>query len=405
MLTAQSTVNKVYVLCNGQYDYSTQTQIIPVTLGCWDVNSRTYSVLDTLWGPRFATSIVSNETTIWVAADNNILRYDKTTGNLTATSGSPGVRRLALIGPYLVSTSGGNGVRLYSNVQFYWSDDFTWAGQLDTIYGPTTACEGIAVVGTDIYLVENNGFEKGNEVGKLWRIDMLVLWPNAVYDLGPNAENPQDLFYVGSKLYSVNNPNDSSASISEYLPGDTVTSTFNLMSNSICTPSMSYNGNVAYQIAGSTDVTVFNIATHNSSVAFTSTAKHCSMIQDTVTGNIYAGVTDSISFGKIMIYDQQGIPIDSFETSIVPCNIMLSYDTISTGIKTIQSIPKLQLFPNPASSKINIAGYDGISQVEIWNGINLVYSCYTSSIDISSLSAGVYFVRYHNEFIPFLKMQ
>ena len=404
-LSAQTTVNKVYVLNEGHYDYTTQTQLVPVTVGYFDFNTRVYNTIDTIVGARFGTSIIANDRYIYAAADNSISQYDILTGIKVGQIGLPGVRKMAFIGPYLVTTHGEYRVRYSANITILYSHDLGWAGNIDTLTGPKRACEGIAAVGTDIYVVENNGFEFGAEVGTLWKLDLIGFNITGSYDLSPQGKNPGSLFYLNSKLYSFNSRDYINSSISEYTPGGTVTTTYDLFTTAGSSSSTIYNSNIAYQIIGSNDVSIFNVGSHTTSLAFSLPTNLYGMTQDIYSGNIYGGITDSNTFGRIVVYDSLGIPIDSFETSVAPVNLVLMYGPLTSGISNVKSGIKYNIFPNPSSSEINLSGYNGKSEIEIWNGINLISTCHTPQINVVNLSAGLYYLRYLNQILPFVKIE
>ena len=73
----QNYVYQVYVLKEGYYDYQTSQQLQPVTLGAYNPQTQVYSVVDTLENARFGSDLLVTEMALYVAADQQILKYDK----------------------------------------------------------------------------------------------------------------------------------------------------------------------------------------------------------------------------------------------------------------------------------------------------------------------------------------
>ena len=51
-------VHQVIYLNEGQYDYLTQVQLTPVTLGSYDVIAETYTEFEQIEGARFGTDVL-----------------------------------------------------------------------------------------------------------------------------------------------------------------------------------------------------------------------------------------------------------------------------------------------------------------------------------------------------------
>src|SRR5436853_663798 len=71
-----SYVNRVIVLNEGHYDYVNQVQLIPVTVGAYNPVTHSYTTFDTIPNARFATHVIVDGSGIYVAADNQLIRYD-----------------------------------------------------------------------------------------------------------------------------------------------------------------------------------------------------------------------------------------------------------------------------------------------------------------------------------------
>ena len=88
---AQNYVNKVIVLNEGHYDYTNQVQTVPVTIGAYDPATHLYQQFDVIQNTRFASDVITDGTSIYVAADSFIVRYDINTYQLLAVTTMPGV--------------------------------------------------------------------------------------------------------------------------------------------------------------------------------------------------------------------------------------------------------------------------------------------------------------------------
>ena len=79
---AQQVLNQVIVLNEGHFNYTTQQIETPVTVGSYNPQTTIYSAFDTIDNARFATDVAVDGSNIFVAADNNLLKYDLNTHQL-----------------------------------------------------------------------------------------------------------------------------------------------------------------------------------------------------------------------------------------------------------------------------------------------------------------------------------
>src|SRR4026209_1473025 len=94
--SAQNYINKVIVLNEGHYNYTTQVQTVPVTIGAYDPATHIYQQFDVINNARFATNVITDANSIYAAADSFIVRYDINTYQLLAITTMRGVRKLAV---------------------------------------------------------------------------------------------------------------------------------------------------------------------------------------------------------------------------------------------------------------------------------------------------------------------
>lgn len=119
-------------------------------------------------------------------------------------------------------------------------------------------------------------------------------------------------------------------------------------------------------------------------------------------GNLYGLTTNGGLYGEGVIFSIDPatntyavIAHNNEATGSKPQSTLLELtNTLTTGISKVAGI--VSLFPNPAVSTINfnISNYNATSVIiSDINGNNVLQSPYTSSIDISNLAAGSYFVQ------------
>ncbi len=78
-------------------------------------------------------------------------------------------------------------------------------------------------------------------------------------------------------------------------------------------------------------------------------------------------------------------------------------DDVTTDIESTEATT-ISLYPNPATNKLNVAGLAEGESVEIYNATGaLVISTMNTSIDVSNLAQGIYFVKLGNVVKQFVK--
>ena len=90
-------VYQVFVLNEGYFDYSSNQIIEPVTVGVYNPLNNTYTTIDTIENARFASDLVVSGDYFYVAADNQLLKYDKNTYNVISTQNINGIRKRIFI--------------------------------------------------------------------------------------------------------------------------------------------------------------------------------------------------------------------------------------------------------------------------------------------------------------------
>ena len=114
---------------------------------------------------------------------------------------------------------------------------------------------------------------------------------------------------------------------------------------------------------------------------------------------IAASVTDYISYGSVLLLNNNGTLIDSVPVGISPEVLLFERPLVSNRSK-IRTL--LQVYPNPASSQLNISGLTTAVHYQIINtvGQTVASSSTKGNIDISQLTPGHYQI-----FIPSLSQR
>ena len=103
---AQQYVHQVLVLNEGYFNFNTQTQEVPVTLGSYNPETGAYSTVATISDARFGNHVAVDGDIVYVAADHRLLKYDANTFALLDETEVIGIRRFAFWNDAMVITRG-----------------------------------------------------------------------------------------------------------------------------------------------------------------------------------------------------------------------------------------------------------------------------------------------------------
>lgn len=79
---------------------------------------------------------------------------------------------------------------------------------------------------------------------------------------------------------------------------------------------------------------------------------------DVVNANLYLGVTDYTTYGKVYIYDFFATPVDSFNVNISPGNFAFDVRDVTGINEDTYTSAKLVVSPNPVKDLFNAAFID-----------------------------------------------
>lgn len=391
---AQTSVNQVIVLNEGYYNWSTGQQDVPVSIGAYNPSLQTYSTFETINGAQFASDVLVSDNYIYAACSNGLRMYDKTTKQLLHTNTATGIRKMAIWNNELLVTRGDIGLS-NNYYQSYSATDLSFNYELDNLTGPVMSTEGIAVYGDSCYVAINNSFNFPNYVGKIGVIYLPTHTYVREFDLGPNGINPDYLAINNDEIYTVNNRDFTNASITKYNISNGSISTTDLVVSSGCGTSVYTSNEILFQVMGEQTLKKFNtnsLATYDSLMINQSVY---GMAYDKVNDLIYAGITDFSTFGRINIYNNTGMMIDSFVVGVSPGNIAIDYNNALAVTENQAQV--LSCYPNPAydilnviaTSTMNVAIYNSTGQLIISSKLLTGQN----KIDLSMLKNGVYIMK------------
>ncbi|PCJ79639.1 MAG: hypothetical protein COA57_15555 [Flavobacteriales bacterium] len=398
-------VHQVVVLNEGQYDYTNQVQITPVTLGVYNPSNQNYMVVDTLDGIRFGSDVEIDDSHIYVAGDEMLYAFDKNTYQETNSVAVPGIRKIAFWNDKVLVTRG-EFIKFNAYVQAYNKSDLSLAFELDTLNGPMYSCDAIAVDGNTAYIAVNNSFDWGNYVGLLGEVDL----SNQTYsevNLDTNGINPENVMVHNGKVYTLNNKNFDGSSISVYDPSNDSVMTINVAGGSSCGSSAFAANYVYYGEYAVNKLARFDINTMNIFDTLDNAPFPYGLVDDGINNQLYTTVTDYVSYGTTYIIQYDGTVTDSFAVGVSPGNLALDVRT-STGVDEVEvSNLNFEIYPNPANNFVELKIQN--SEFRIQNAKLKVYnvlgeviltsriSHLTTQIDVSELPEGIYFIEVGND--------
>ena len=337
---SQDYVDQVFILNEGYFDYTSNQIVEPVTIGVFNPSSQVYNVIDTIQGARFASDLILDQDFLYVAADNMIYKYDKSSYDLLESVQLDGVRNLAIWKDKVIATRGD-----YDNITFtpiffnsylliFNKSDLSFYLGLDTTIGPKWATQNIIVDGDSAYIAINNAYEWGNYKGIVGILDLNTYAYVNEIDLGPDGKNPDNMVKSGDAIYTINNKDWSGSSISKISTLTNNNQTMNLSNISTgCGTSCLRNGKINYQMSGDTMIYQWDVATlSDQGVVSGLNNNFYHLAYDDINDLLYASSTDYFSYGDIHIYDQNNVLIYSFSSGVSPGNIVFDVKN-TTSIK------------------------------------------------------------------------
>ena len=397
-VNAQQYLNQVIVLNEGHYNYTLQQIEQPVTVGLYNPLTNVYTCFDTIEGARFATDVQVDDATIYVAADNNLLKYDLNTHALISTQAIAGIRKLALWNNKILLTRGVYLTSFNSYFQVYNKSDLSFVYELDTLSGPQFSSDGIVVKDNIAYIAINNGLVWGGAVGIVGRVDLNTQNYLSEIPLGADGINPENIMVSNNKIYTLNNKDYTSASISSVDIASTGVVTTNLNNAGGCQGSVLLTTKVIYQTYNEKFLGRFDVNAQAISDSLFINKTVYALGSDVLNNKIYASETDFTSFGLVLIYSSNGNLLNAFVAGVTPGKFAFDYQG-AVGVNEINTSSQLLVFPNPAFNELTIAATNTIGNCtvtltsidgKILYSENVSRKNFVQHIDISEFAYGTY---------------
>jgi len=288
----------------------------PPSLGRVDLTSFAYHEVLSFEDAGYATDLEIQDDAAVVVLENRVVKVDLTSGQIVADTELLGAQEAALLEDgTVVVTRGGlddawQPLNLTSHLVWLDGDDLGLEGELLPTEGPTLPSQEIMVVDGKVYIAVNNGWAFGQEAGRLgcWDVEQDTY---SEWDLGEGAENPVALHVLDGDLFTVNNGDWSSTTVTRASLGDlSTTTTVALDGVSVgCNASAFVDTKLAVQISGENGLRLFDglsMVWEEGAVLNADAPSAYSLITHPTYGWTCAGVTDYVTFGEIQIRTAEG---------------------------------------------------------------------------------------------------
>ena len=328
MCNAALAQDELWVLNEGRFDWTTGEVAEAPSLGHIDMATLNYQELLEFDGGAFATDLEIAGDVAVVVLENRVVKVDLTTGQILASADLLGAQEAVWLSDgTVVVTRGGVDPLTYEPLPLesylLWLDgaDLSFEGELGLDQGPSAPSQEIALLDDVVYVGVNNGWEWGQEVGRVGR------WSPQdetyeEWDLGEDASNPVALHVLDGQLFTVNNGDWSSTSVTRVSFGETPVVETAVLANvsAGCNASAIVGDDLALQIDGETGLRLIHgtsltwseeVLTPQAPVAY-SLAVHAQYDW------VCSGVTDFVSFGEVQIHTTSGDLIATVPVGTAP---------------------------------------------------------------------------------------
>lgn len=386
-----SQLKEILVLNEGSFDYLNNQILVPVTIGSFHLDNQSYYELNQISGARFASDIVLDGTSYWVAADQFINQYDIRSHQLLNSIQLTGVRKLACYKNLLIVSRGEYLKQLDSYVQIYNKQTLKLVAEIPYSILPFTT-ESIIIKDNMAYIAVNNGFDFGHEVGKIIKYDLNAFKVIETYDLGVDGKNPENLMLKDNTLISLNNKNFTGSSISLINLEQARLETYNLSNiNSLCGTSVLAGESVIYQEIDKTEVGQFDLQNKQSGFYKDLGRSYYGMNFDPASKLLCAGETDFKTVGKVYIYDNNLNELYQFKAGVTPAYFAFVDESILAN-KELESLA-FDLSPNPITNKLRVISQESIASISILDIYGrTLKSANAKFIELSELQPGSYLI-------------
>ena len=354
--SAQNYVHQVYVLNEGYFNWQTQEQQVPVSLGSFDPATGAYQQLMNIEGSRFASDLLVDEQFVYVAADARLLKFSKDDHALIAEADVIGIRKLAIWNDLLLITRGElGGLPHYFEVRN--ASDLSLVEAITPAEGLPYSIEDVVVADGKAWLGVNNAFDAASMTGLVAVIDLGTLELETTIDLGPNGLNPEKLMVADEALYVLNNTDFTQSSISEIdINAMGLQQTIVIANNSGCGASAlaAQQEKVYYMEYAVNTLARYDISSNTVTDTIQNGVSAYGLIDDPINGRMYVTTTDFFSSGELHVMEYDGTIGSSVAVGVSPGHLELDVRSI-TSVREGKA-EQLQIMPNPVTDRVRITG-------------------------------------------------
>ena len=299
----------------------------PPSLGVIDMVTLDHEELITFSDAGFATDLEIRGDEAIVVLENRVVKVDLLSGQILADTELIGAQEAALLedGTVVVTRGGVDDawqpLELTSHLVWLDGDDLGLEGELLPTEGPTLPSQEIKVVDGKVYIAVNNGWAWGQEAGRLgcWDVEEDTY---SEWDLGEGAENTVALHVFEGDVFTVNNGDWTSTSVSRVAMADMSAVETVVLENvsAGCNASTFVDSKLAVQISGEHGLRVLNPSAMDweEEVLNAGDSTAYSLIAHPEYGWTCAGVTDYVMYGEVQIRTSGGDLLATVPVGVSP---------------------------------------------------------------------------------------
>ena len=322
-------VNQVLLLNEGCYNYYDNIILEPVTVGSYDPETNLYNTIIEIPNVRFASDLIIDGNSFYVAADNKILKYDLDTYELLSSVDQTGVRKLIIYEGFLFASRGEYDSTTFGPVIFdsylevYLKDNLDYFTSFSTENGPQWSTESLLITDNKLYVAINNAYEWGNYKGIVGVIELSTMDYSEI-ELGENAKNPINMMYRDNYIYTVNNKNWDGSSVSIINVNSSDIQTIDLSDVSAgCGVSIIRDNKLNYQKSSETELNILDLETlEQSGVEANLEYNYYAIVENPLNGYLYAAIANFTSNSGVMVYDESNNQVNSFFADVATSKIV-----------------------------------------------------------------------------------
>lgn len=321
-----SVLSLLYLDANAQDELWVLSET-PPSLGRIDLTSFSYQELLSFQDVGYATDLEIVGDLAIVVLENRVVKVDLVSGQILADVELLGAQEATLLeGGDVVVTRGGlddvwQPLDLSSYLVLLDGGDLSLDAELTPEEGPTLPSQEVRLVDGKVYIAVNNGWAWGEEAGRLGCWDPV----EGIYeelDLGEGAENPVALHVLDGNLFTVNNGDWSSTSVSRVnLTNISPIETVTLEGVSAgCNASAFVDTKLAIQISGESGLRLLDGSSMEweGEVLNADAPAAYSLISHPEFGWTCTGVTDYDTFGEVQFRTSEGEWIATVPVGVSP---------------------------------------------------------------------------------------